>query len=81
MLSRALIEFAFSLPEAFLYPNGGLKEGLKTALRDLLPESVREHRKQGFSVPDSGWRRALVSQFGSMQEGIAATYLNDGCEC
>jgi asparagine synthase (glutamine-hydrolysing) len=77
LLSRALVDFAFSLPEDFLYRDGGLKGGFKHALRAVLPLAVLEHRKQGFSVPDSGWRRALVSRYGSLQEGMLNRYLSN----
>lgn len=76
LLSQALVEFAFSLPENFTYLGGQLKGGFKAAIADLLPETVLEHGKQGFSVPDFGWRNELIEKSGSVQEGLAENYLN-----
>ncbi len=78
LLSRSLVEFAFRLPENFLYQNNRLKGGFKSALEALLPSAILNHRKQGFSVPDSGWRSALLRQHRSLQEGIVGHYLNNG---
>lgn len=58
-LSRKLIEFAFQLPERFLYKNGQLKGGLKYASRHLLPEEILHRPKQGFSVPIKHWQTDL----------------------
>ncbi|HEY8190490.1 MAG TPA: asparagine synthase C-terminal domain-containing protein, partial [Micavibrio sp.] len=69
-LSRAMIEFAYSLPESFLYKEGQLKGGLKAACAELLPSSIIGRGKQGFSVPDSGWRKAMTKQSGSLQEAF-----------
>ncbi len=69
-LSRAMIEFAYSLPESFLYKGGQLKGGLKAACAGILPESIINRGKQGFSVPDSGWRTAITQQSGSLQEAF-----------
>jgi asparagine synthase (glutamine-hydrolysing) len=74
-LSQQLIEFAFRLPQSFVYRGGRLKGGLKHAIRDLVPRSVLERDKQGFSVPDSGWRRRLVSEHGSIQEAIVSRFI------
>ena len=76
LLSTELVEFAFTLPERFLYRGGELKGGFKWAVADMLPSVVLDHAKQGFSVPDFGWRNAFVAQFGSVQEGLADKYLN-----
>lgn len=59
----ALAELAFRCPE-YLKDTGGPgshKELLKTALADLLPDSVRHRRKQGFPAPtDPGYVRRLA---------------------
>lgn len=75
LLSTDLVEFAFSLPESFLYREGRLKGGFRFALRKLLPATILERGKQGFSVPDSGWRRQLISTYGSLQEAILERFV------
>lgn len=60
-LSRALTEFAFRLPETFLYRDGRLKGGLKHACNDLLPAAIHERGKKGFSLPWGKWHRQLGS--------------------
>lgn len=59
-LSKKLVEFAFSLPESFIYLNDELKGGLKYALRDVLPEIILNRPKQGFSLPNNGWKDNLT---------------------
>ena len=76
-LSRALIEFAFALPESFIFLGGRLKGGLRSAMSGVLPERILKRGKQGFGVPDSGWRRDLVRRFGSVQEAIIDHFLKD----
>ena len=53
MLSRRLIEFAFSLPENIRYDGGRLKGVLKRVYRHTLPDSILRRPKKGFSVPPS----------------------------
>ena len=54
-LSRKICEFAFSLPEDFLYRNGELKGGLKYAYKDILPPTILQRDKKGFSIPMVDW--------------------------
>lgn len=58
-LSRKLVEFAFQLPEQFLYKNDQLKGGLKLASENLLPVDILTRPKQGFSVPIKHWQSSL----------------------
>ncbi|NOH10453.1 MAG: asparagine synthase (glutamine-hydrolyzing) [Chloroflexi bacterium] len=70
LLSTKIVEFAFGLPEEFIYKNNLLKGGLKYSLEGLLPGSILYRKKQGFSVPDFGWKSNLRSQYGSIQEAL-----------
>ena len=74
-LSKEIVEFAFSLPESFIYKQGMLKGGMKSAFSRLLPDDILYRRKQGFSVPDTGWRKNL-SKDGIIQEALIGVYLN-----
>ncbi|MGH7741218.1 MAG: asparagine synthetase B family protein, partial [Candidatus Eiseniibacteriota bacterium] len=56
-LEESLIRFALSLPADAKVRGGTTKWALKRAARDLLPETVRTRRKQGFSPPFSAWAR------------------------
>jgi asparagine synthase (glutamine-hydrolysing) len=76
LLSTKLVEFAFSLPESFIYRNNQLKGGFKYALRKLLPANILQMPKQGFSVPDFGWKTKMKKTFGSSQESILMTSFN-----
>ena len=76
-LSRALIEYAYSLPDSYIMHGGTLKGGLKHALRNDLPHDILFRKKQGFSVPDHGWRRRAVRQYGSLQEFLLHPFLNN----
>ena len=55
-LSRKLIEYAFSLPEDFIYKDGQLKGGLKYAYKDELPPEILARGKKGFSIPLHAWK-------------------------
>jgi asparagine synthase (glutamine-hydrolysing) len=74
-LSRSMIEFAFSLPESFVYMNGELKGGLKAALQGVLPKSILSRGKQGFGMPDFGWKKQLAVKHGSFGEALVDTFL------
>ena len=50
-LDHEFVTMAMSLPSRRKAPNGRLKHLLKTAVRDLVPASVSERKKQGFGVP------------------------------
>jgi asparagine synthase (glutamine-hydrolysing) len=73
-LSKDLIEFAFSLPEKFLYRDGELKGGLKFAVAELLPPNIIQRKKQGFSVPDLGWRKKYQTE--SMTEVMVKNFMS-----
>jgi asparagine synthase (glutamine-hydrolysing) len=77
-LSRTMIEYAFSLPESFIYKGGQLKGGLKYAYRDILSPSTLKRKKQGFGLPQSWKRTAVASQSeDSYQEAILSGFLNN----
>ena len=70
-LATAMIEYAFSLPETFLYKGGQLKGGLKYAYRDIIPASTLKRKKQGFGLPRDWKQLAVASQSeDSYQEAI-----------
>ena len=77
-LSTQLIEFAFTLPESFIYKDGQLKGGLKYALRGILPETIINRKKQGFSVPDFGWRKKITAESSSVQEFLIKEFTEVG---
>lgn len=76
MLSTDLVEFAFSLPETFIYMNQMLKGGFKKCLESMLPNEILTHSKQGFGVPRGEWMRDIVGNAGSWQEALVQPYLN-----
>lgn len=74
-LSRALIEFAFSVPESFTLKNGILKGGMKSAYRPYLPGAILDRAKKGFSMPVKAWNALGDDQ--TYQERILNTFLNN----
>jgi asparagine synthase (glutamine-hydrolysing) len=58
LLSRALIEFAFSLPESIRYADGQLKGLMKRAFQNRLPPAILSKPKQGFNLPLKAWKMA-----------------------
>ncbi len=59
-LDADVIELAFSLPGDLKIRNGVRKYVLKQALRDVIPQTILNRKKEGFSIPMKNWlRRAL----------------------
>jgi asparagine synthase (glutamine-hydrolysing) len=56
-LDHKLVEFALSVPTSMKTGNGELKHLLKRAVRGVIPESVIDRPKQGFSIPVHEWMR------------------------
>jgi asparagine synthase (glutamine-hydrolysing) len=61
LLDNQVIEFAAALPSPLKIANGRRKHILKEAVRDLLPASILDRRKQGFGVPIGVWFRGGLS--------------------
>ena len=57
LLDNEVIDFAATLPARFKIKGQTRKHVLKAMLRQVLPASILERRKQGFGVPLSGWFR------------------------
>jgi asparagine synthase (glutamine-hydrolysing) len=60
LLDHELVEFAVSVPAALKVRNGQGKWLLRQAVRDLLPDSVFNKRKQGFAAPIGSWFRGRL---------------------
>lgn len=75
MLSKELVEFAFGLPETFLYRNDALKGGLKYTFRDMLPEAVLSRAKRGFGLPWRAWGERLIGNEESLQQAVLNHFL------
>ena len=56
-LDGDLMELAFSMPGHLKIRNGERKWILKQAMRDVLPESILNRPKEGFSIPMKNWLR------------------------
>lgn len=60
-LTTDLVDFVFSLPEAFLVSDVGISKAvLRAAMRGLVPDPIVERRdKIGFATPEAEWLRVL----------------------
>ena len=56
-LDADLMELAFSMPGHLKIRNGERKWILKQAMKDVLPDSILNRRKEGFSIPMKNWLR------------------------
>ena len=56
-LDGDVMELAFSMPGHLKIRNGERKWILKQAMRDVLPASILNRRKEGFSIPMKNWLR------------------------
>lgn len=68
-LSRALVEYAFGLPEEFLVgADGASKNILRRAMRGIVPDAILDRRdKVGFVTPEKSW---LAEMSGSVAETV-----------
>jgi asparagine synthase (glutamine-hydrolysing) len=56
-LDGDLIELAFSMPGHLKIRNGERKWILKQAMKDVLPDTILNRKKEGFSIPMKNWLR------------------------
>ena len=76
-LDTSVIEYAFSLPEDFIYKGGRLKGGLKHNFQDHLPAEILSRGKKGFSLPIHKWYADDLSNFGTIEEVLLRHYVPD----
>ena len=55
LLSRAVVEFAFSLPDEFRMQGFSGKRILRDAVREWLPREILKRPKKGFGIPVAAW--------------------------
>jgi asparagine synthase (glutamine-hydrolysing) len=63
LLDHVVVEYVMGLDDQVKQPNGTPKRLLVDSLRGLLPESIVQRRKQGFTLPFEPWMRAELRQF------------------
>jgi asparagine synthase (glutamine-hydrolysing) len=56
-LDADVMELAFSMPGHLKIRNGERKWVLKQAMKNVLPDSILNRRKEGFSIPMKNWLR------------------------
>lgn len=70
-LDRNVIEMAFRMPGSLKLKGVTRKHILKRAMKGILPDSILERRKEGFSIPMKNWLkrelRPLMEEFLSEQ--------------
>jgi len=54
-LARAIVEFAFALPDSYRMRGLTGKRILRDAARDLLPPQILRRPKKGFGMPVGAW--------------------------
>jgi asparagine synthase (glutamine-hydrolysing) len=71
-LDHRLVEFSLALGNDHKIVGADTKRVLRTAMRGILPESVRQRRdKLGFATPEESWFRGPLR--GAMVDGVEAT--------
>lgn len=78
-LSKELIEYVFSLPQDTILKNGVLKGLMKSAFSKLLPHSVINRDKRGFSPPVSVWGDELYQKHKTRHFKILQDVFNIDC--
>lgn len=88
-LDRALVEYAFSLPDHFKLRRIRTKAILRRAFADLLPEPIQRRGKMGFGVPLRAWfsrdlkpylHDTLLSPSAKLRSYVDQTYVLALCE-
>lgn len=74
LLSKEIIEYAFSLDENIRLYNGELKGIMKEAFKDILPIEILERDKKGFSAPLKNVFTKLDLNQGFQQEKFLNKY-------
>ncbi|MDE6760100.1 MAG: asparagine synthase (glutamine-hydrolyzing) [Lachnospiraceae bacterium] len=62
LLSKKVIEYAFSLSQEDRNPDHVLKGSLKNAYKGLIPDQILFRKKMGFSIPDEYMRKKVSRQ-------------------
>jgi asparagine synthase (glutamine-hydrolysing) len=63
ILDHKVIEFAAQIPPYLKYNRGEKKYLLKHAFQQVLPSTILNRKKMGFSVPLSDWLRGELKSF------------------
>ena len=63
ILDHKFVELSATIPSEFKIDNSDQKIIFKDAMRDLLPDEILSHKKQGFSVPVSSWFREDLKDY------------------
>lgn len=79
LLDHKLVEFVFSLPVEVRNKNNELKYLLKKAVQDILPMSIVDRKKKGFSVPGAQWMTTdnMLHRFRTVDSRIVNTAVYD----
>jgi asparagine synthase (glutamine-hydrolysing) len=62
-LDHRLVEFAGTLPNAAKLRAASGKAILRSAMRDVLPDSIIDRPKKGFPIPLASWLRSSLRQW------------------
>lgn len=62
-LDYRLVEFASAIPGSMKIRNGEVKYILKNTVQELLPESIRKRKKEGFVLPIFDWMTIKLKDY------------------
>lgn len=77
LLEHRLVEFAFGVPERYVYRNQEKKYLLKRAMEGILPHDVIYRKKRGFSAPVGTWLRGDLQAY-AQQRLMRGMAVRDG---
>ena len=63
ILDHKFVELAATIPSEFKINSSDQKIIFKDAMRNILPDQILSHKKQGFSVPVSSWFREDLKDY------------------
>jgi len=70
LLSQAIVEFMFSLPEVQRFLCGQLKGLFKRSLRGRLPPAILDRQKKGFSIPPAYYDSNELSEHEELLKNV-----------
>jgi asparagine synthase (glutamine-hydrolysing) len=80
LLDHKFAELTFKIPSGLKLKGDSKKYIFKESMKDLLPESIFKHPKQGFSVPISIWFKEDLKEYLNdtllSSNSLSSTYLN-----
>lgn len=75
-LSKAIIEYVFTLPDSIVLYQNQLKGIMKAAFKDTIPNAITNRPKEGFNLPSGTWGKNIRAGYNSRFDRIVREVFN-----